>query len=51
MGMFLKNLIIYRLARVLLSADIRTSVDKMLKDLDWVRLTHRWDHHLLIQTF
>ena len=40
-----------RLARVLLSADIRTSVDKMLKDLDWVRLTHRWDHHLLIQTF
>ena len=30
-----------RLARVLLSADIRTSVDKMLKDLDWVRLTHR----------
>ena len=40
-----------RLARVLLLADIRTSVDKMLKDLDWVRLTHRWDHHLLIQTF
>ena len=36
---------------VLLLADIRTSVDKMLKDLDWVRLTHGWDHHLLIQTF
>ena len=32
-----------RLAYVLLSADIRTSVDKMLKDLDWVRLTHRWE--------
>ena len=37
-----------RLAHILLSADIRTSVDKMLKDLDWVRLTHRLDHHLLI---
>ena len=35
----------------LLSADIRTSVDKMLKDLDWVRLTYRWDHHLLISKF
>ena len=40
-----------RLARVLLSADIRTSVDKMLKDLDWVRLAYRWEHHLLIQAF
>ena len=39
------------LARVLLSADIRISLDKMLKDLDWVRLTNRWDHHLLVQAF
>ena len=41
-----------RLARILLSADIRTSVDKILKDLDWVRptyRTYRWEHHLLIQ--
>ena len=40
-----------RLARVLLSSDIRTSVEKMLTDLDWVRLTNRWDHHLLILAF
>ena len=36
-----------RLARVLLSADIRTSFDKMLKDVHWVRLTNRWEHHYL----
>ena len=40
-----------RLAHVLFSADIRTSVDKVLKDLDSVRLTHRWEHHVLIQAF
>ena len=32
-------------------SSIRTSVDKMLEDIDWVRLAYRWEHHLLIQAF
>lgn len=40
-----------RLARVLLSADIRTSVNKMMGDLDWVKLSQRWDYQLLVQIF
>ena len=37
-----------RLARSLLSADIRTPVNKMMKDLDWDKLTCRWEQQLLI---
>jgi hypothetical protein len=40
-----------RLARVLLHADIRTPIDKMMEDLNWVKLNNRWDHQLLIITF
>ena len=40
-----------RLARSLLSADIRTPVNKMMKDLDWDKLTCRWKQQLLIQAF
>ena len=40
-----------RLARILLSADIRTPVNKMMEDLDWDKLTCRWEQQLLIQTF
>ena len=40
-----------RLARSLLSADIRTPVNKMMKDLDWDKLTCRWEQQLLIQAF
>ena len=38
-----------RLVLVLVSVDIRTSVDKKFKDLDWIILTYRWEHHLFIQ--
>ena len=40
-----------RLARVLLTADIRTPVDTLIKDLDWTRLILRWEQQLLLQTF
>ena len=39
------------LARVLLNADIRTPIDKMMKELDWVTLDDRWKHQLLVMTF
>ena len=40
-----------KLARVLLNADIRTPIDKMMKELDWVTLDDRWKHQLLVMTF
>ena len=40
-----------RLARVLLSADIRTPIDKLMKDLGWNKLKFRWEQQLLILTF
>lgn len=40
-----------RLARVLLSADIRTSVNKMMKELDWVKPHSRWNLNILIHVF
>ena len=39
------------LERSLLSADIRTPVNKMMKDLNWDKLTCRWEQQLLIQAF
>ena len=40
-----------KLARVLLHADIRTPIDKMMEDLNWVKLDCRWSQQLLIVTF
>ena len=40
-----------RLARILLSADIRTPVDKLMEDLGWVKLNCRWEQQLLILVF
>ena len=40
-----------KLARVLLHADIRTPIDKMLEELKWVTLDDRWKHQLLIVAF
>ena len=40
-----------KLARVLLHADIRTPIDKMMEDLNWVKLDCRWNHQLLVITF
>ncbi len=40
-----------RLARTILSADIRTPIDIMLDSLNWIRLSERWNNHMLILTF
>ena len=40
-----------KLAWVLLHADIRTLIDKMLEELKWVTLDDRWKHQLLLVAF
>ena len=40
-----------RLARTILSADIRTPIDDMLSSINWIRLSNRWSNHMLILTF
>ena len=46
----LNSLQIYhnRLARILLSADVRTHIDDMMNSLNWVKLDKRWEKHLLV---
>ena len=39
-----------RLARTILSADIRTPIDDMLSSINWIRLSNRWSNHMLILT-
>ena len=40
-----------RLARTILSADIRTPIDDLLSSVNWIRLCDRWSNHMLILTF
>ena len=40
-----------KLARTILSADIRTPIDDMLSSINWIRLGNRWSNHMLILTF
>ncbi len=40
-----------RLARILLSADIRTPISEMMNSLKWITLDKRWANHLLIILF
>ena len=41
----------FKLARIILSADIRTSVNEMMDELHWVKLEKRWHVHLLLLAF
>jgi hypothetical protein len=40
-----------RLARTILSADIRTPVNLMMSSLQWIKLNERWKNQMLIITF
>jgi len=40
-----------RLARTILSADIKTPIDDMLSSLNWIRLCDRWSNHMLTLIF
>jgi hypothetical protein len=40
-----------RLARTILSADIRTPVNEMMNSLQWKKLNERWKHQMLIIVF
>ena len=40
-----------RLARILLSADIRTPVDDMMDTLHWLKLNDRWSNQTLLTVF
>ena len=45
------QILLNKLARVLLCADIRTPIHKMLEELKWVTLDDRWKHQLLLVAF
>ena len=40
-----------RLARTILSADIRTPIDDLSSSVNWIRLCDRWSNHMRILTF
>ena len=40
-----------KVARILLSADIRTTVDDLMNSLKWLRLSDRWSNQMLLVTF
>ena len=40
-----------KVARILLSADIRTPVDDLMNSLKWLRLSDRWSNQMLLVTF
>ena len=40
-----------KVARILLSADIRTPVDDLMNSLKWLRLSDRWSNQMLFITF
>lgn len=40
-----------QLARTILSADIRTSINDLMNSLNWVKLHDRWENHLLLLVF
>ena len=49
----LNSLQIYhnRLARILLSAGVRTRIDDVMNSLNWFKLNKRWEKHLLVMIF
>ena len=40
-----------RLARTILSVDMKTPIDDMFNSLKWIRLCDRWSNHMLILIF
>jgi hypothetical protein len=40
-----------RLARIILSADIRTPINDMMTELHWIKLKDRWNNHMLTLMF
>ena len=40
-----------KIARILLSADIRTPVDDLINSLKWLRLSDRWSNQMFLITF
>ena len=40
-----------RLARTILSADVRTPINFMMSSLQWIKLNERWNDQMLIITF
>ena len=39
------------LAKIILSADIRTSIDSMMGNLKWLKLDQRWNNMILVVLF
>ena len=42
------QILLNNLARIILSADIRTNIDSMMSSLKWLKLDDRWNNHILV---
>ena len=45
------QILLNNLARIILSADIRTHIDSMMTTLKWLTLDQRWNNHILVMLF
>ena len=45
------QILLNNLARIILSADIRTHIDSMMTTLKWLKLDCRWNNHILVLLF
>ncbi len=45
------QILLNNLARIILSADLRTNIDSMMSSLKWLKLENRWNNHILVMLF
>ena len=45
------QILLNNLARIILSADIRTNIDSMMSSLKWLKLDERWNNHILVMLY
>ena len=45
------QILLNNLARIILSADIRTNIDSMMSSLKWLKLDDRWNNHILVMLY
>ena len=45
------QILLNNLARIILSADIRTNIDSMITSLKWLKLDDKWDNHIFVMLY
>ena len=45
------QILLNNLARIILSADIRTNIDSTMSSLKWLKLDDRWNNHILVMLY